>query len=103
MERGSGDGARRLARWMLAYSEVMAIAALLAGPPLLGLVLDSQFGLSPGGVVAGAVLGVALGIIKLMSWNESLSRRGPEDRSARSNPAPRDLDEGGQPEPVSRR
>jgi F0F1-type ATP synthase assembly protein I len=96
MGRVAGDGARRLARWMLAYSEVMAIASLLAGPPLVGLLIDSQLGVAPWGVVVGACLGVVLGIVKLTSWSESLSRRSPHSKSRPSLPSSsRDPFEGG--------
>lgn len=95
MGRVSGDGARRLARWMSAYSEVMAIASLLAGPPLVGLLIDSQLGFSPWGVIVGSVLGVGLGIVKLMSWSESLSRHGRHGKSRPSPPPPRDPFAGG--------
>lgn len=90
MGRVAGEGARRLARWMVAYSEVMSIAALLAGPPLVGLLIDSQLGLSPWGVVVGAALGLGSGIVKLLSWSESLSRRAPHSKSRPSPSPPRD-------------
>lgn len=89
---GAGDGPRRLARWMRAYSEVMSIAALLVGPPLAGLLLDTQLRVSPWGVCGGAILGVVLGIVKLMSWSESLSQRKSPTRFGPSRPPPSDFD-----------
>ena len=86
MGRFGGDGAKRLARWMLAYSEVMSIAALMVVPPGLGLAVDRQLATTPWGVVLGASLGVGLGIFRLVSWSESVARSAPRGR--RLGPTP---------------
>lgn len=80
MGRFGSDGAKRLARWMLAYSEVMAIAALMVVPPGLGLAIDRQLATTPWGVVLGASLGVGLGIFRLVSWSEAVARSAPRGR-----------------------
>jgi hypothetical protein len=71
---------------MLAYSEVMAIAALMVVPPLLGLLLDLQLKISPWGVLLGAGLGVGSGIARLVRWSESISRRVPHGPVSKSLP-----------------
>ena len=93
MGRLGGDGARRLARWVVAYSEVMAIAALMVVPPLAGLFFDRTLGSSPWGVILGAGLGVGSGIARLVRWSASVARRVPGDRSLRTSAAKNRVEE----------
>jgi hypothetical protein len=65
---------------------VMSIAAFMVVPPLLGLLLDLQFKISPWGVVLGAGLGVGSGIARLVRWSESISRRVPHGPVSKSLP-----------------
>jgi len=65
MRQSGGDQNRRLANWMLGYSEVVSSALLMVLPAVLGIACDAWLGTTPWCLVAGAVVGLFLGLLRL--------------------------------------
>ena len=78
MRQSGGDWNRRLASWMLGYSEVLSSALLMVVPAVIGIAGDAGLGPSPWGLVVGAVVGLFSGLLRLTKSSGSATQR---DRS----------------------
>jgi len=74
MRQSGDDKNRRLASWMLGYSEVLSSALLMVLPAVLGIACDSWLGTSPWCVVVGAVIGLCGGLLRLSKLPGSVTR-----------------------------
>lgn len=75
MRQSGGDQNRRLANWMLGYSEVVSSALLMVLPAVLGIACDAWLGTAPWCLVAGAVVGLFSGLLRLTKLPGSATGR----------------------------
>jgi hypothetical protein len=79
MRQSGGDWNRRLASWMLGYSEVLSSALLMVVPAVIGIAGDAWLGTSPWCLVVGTVVGLSSGLLRLTKSSGSATQR---DRSS---------------------
>lgn len=71
MRQSGGDPNRRLARWLLGYSEVLSSAFLMVLPAVVGIACDAWLRTAPWCLVVGAVVGLCLGLLRLTKMTGS--------------------------------